>query len=493
MHPQAHASFRTWLALHASAGMVQAWSGPGAGMAQRVSMHSQAHASLRLFMSLRVYLSRQSYNRASLLDATLFETHRCCAMSELASGRLNIHAAGFIPSTPGVCKFFASAGGCSRGNACTYAHIVETTGKEQPMTGFGNICRFGWACTRQQCWHEHPDGRKIDGDPGRTPKESSASGSDRPPCRFFMQGVCNKGSACAFMHDAAAAIASCESKNEHGEEGITRVAEDGSVEVNIEQTHIKFGPGMSVLAVTNKALNKVDRISINGLAASMSDADVLAKLVPFGKVQLLRKHETYAFARFDNGPDDAEAAVSSLNGTHRKEWTSTKSLKPGYISVALAAPPGAIITRDSTVRLLWYAPSRLAWAHFHSKETARKAAEKSHDTTLHGRTLSVKFQQPTRFQKDSFSVSIANIAEGTTQNQLRSFLKPRSAGSSGRRGGDKGKVNSRVSPLQDEPFSITFSELPSQTKDAPGVIKRKLESFDLSRCSILALQKNQEG
>lgn len=119
----------------------------------------------------------------------------------------------------------------------------------------------------------------------------------------------------------------------------------------------------------------------------------------------------------------------------------------------LNSESNAEITQNRSLRMLWYAPSRIGWVHFYSADKAIAAAAQS--ITLHGRQLSLAFQKPSYRQRTRFSVSIGNIGDEVEEenilNQFRRYKCP--------------------------PMSISLEPLKYKDKDGMKIIKTVLEAF----------------
>ena len=250
--------------------------------------------------------------------------------------------------------------------------------------------------------------------------------SSKGRCHFFLKGVCRKGTACPFAHEVS---------NLQGAAITPKEKElDMSLDVRdilLDGACCSFGPGFTVNAVVTDSESRIHIITISGLHIRVTDSDILGKLLPFGAVRVTRKHETYAFAKFDR-PEDASAAMAGLNGSFLDQWaaTSAKSAYPkkSCVSVVLALPPGAIVTHNNSVKVQWYAPSCCAWAHYksgprHDKSgPARSAATQSNGKKLWERTISTKFQPPKPLQTSSFSVYISGLPGGISDRDVSHFM-----------------------------------------------------------------------
>ena len=164
----------------------------------------------------------------------------------------------------------------------------------------------------------------------------------------------------------------------------------------------------------------------------------------------------------------AAKAVEQLSGSSLKDWKKVKGggfrkiphtdtpMLNGSITLSVAVSPGSIVLQESTVKIQWYAPSRIAWANFHSIEIAQKGLCSAMIKHCWGRKLSVRFQSPSARQRDSFSISIGGLDPCSSAKQIKSFIFKHS-----------GKY----------PFSLTLMETQFTDAEAPKIVRRVVETF----------------
>lgn len=347
-----------------------------------------------------------------------------------------------LPPRP-ACRFFAR-GACSKGAKCQFSHLVVPSDASSSTPILRAPCRFfaQGACNKgANCPFAH---LAVSSDPC-----SSSAPVPRAPCRFFAQGACRKGADCPFSHELISV------KVQQNEKQFVK----DFVTATLEGVQCTFGSGMQVQEIAVGDGAAISRIAIHGLTPRITDADIVATLSEFGAACLVRKHETYAFATFDRA-EHASAAVSGLNATSPARWArlqgSSSCRKDHCITVRLAAPPGVIVTQNASVKVLWYSPSRDAWAHFQRQSTAREAASRGNGKILHGRAISMTFQEPSLNQRTSFSVWIGGIGAGADRRDLVRLLQ--------RHGGVA-------------PSSIALNSPPFSEKEAGKLVERLLRSI----------------
>ncbi|CAB9496339.1 Zinc finger C-x8-C-x5-C-x3-H type (and similar) [Seminavis robusta] len=278
----------------------------------------------------------------------------------------------------------------------------------------------------------------------------------KPICRFFQQGSCRRGLQCNFSHDINA-LPSTNDASQHNsrhqqDTTITQPQVDnkGTSLLTVDNgIRCHFGRGLEVLNLelgsmeNNSTQKDSKRILVSGLSESTSDYDLEGRLSVFGTILFIqRKKPSYAFCTYESN-QEASAAIESLNGTPLTTWTGL-STKPsgkshqkdkkkkrdstGFVSVSIVREGGQgnNPTRHATVRLQWYAPSRVAWLHFHNRCQADKVAKTCNGQLCEKRKVSAKMQQPKFNQTRSFSVWVGGLGEGVHTTKLSQFVKKHS-------------------------------------------------------------------
>lgn len=275
----------------------------------------------------------------------------------------------------------------------------------------------------------------------------------KPLCRFFQQGACRRGLQCSFSHDVSRLATGTLGSGDIEDDGLTRGdsglatvnigrAADGAFIVVDEGIRCQFGPGAKVIDLKLGSANETSteqstRMLISGLGPAISDFDLEVMVSKFGTIQSMnRRHSSYAFCTYGTN-QSAKDAVHSLSGTSQSSWIGLAAKGENtngtvdatkrdskFVSVVLVAEEGLVSSpRNATVKLQWYAPSRVAWLHFRQRPWAEKAATTLHSKTFDKRTLSAKFQPPSYRQTRSFSVWVGGLGGYVKQDQLRQFVR----------------------------------------------------------------------
>ena len=77
--------------------------------------------------------------------------------------------------------------------------------------------------------------------------------------------------------------------------------------------------------------------------------------------------------------------------------------------------------RSTKVKISWFGPSRIAWAHYPTASRARNEALRLDGYTFQGKKLSVQFQRPSRHQTSSYSIEIKGLPPSVKKEQARVF------------------------------------------------------------------------
>lgn len=96
-------------------------------------------------------------------------------------------------------------------------------------------------------------------------------------------------------------------------------------------------------------------------------------------------------------------AASAVENLNNKKFRSSKLVA----RLELRAIEGVDgVLRSCKVKVSWYAPSMIAWAHYATISTAQNRAKKLDGTYFNGRRISASFQTPGPRQTKSFSIEI---------------------------------------------------------------------------------------
>ena len=113
----------------------------------------------------------------------------------------------------------------------------------------------------------------------------------------------------------------------------------------------------------------------------------------------------------------SEAAQAVVN----LDKTEFQSMKLAARLDLRAVESGVGILLSRKVKISWYAPSIIAWAHYPTISVAKAHAMKLDGRAFDGRNISASFQTPTPRQTKSFSVEIKGLHVGVELIHLKRF------------------------------------------------------------------------
>ncbi|KAK0213098.1 hypothetical protein DFS33DRAFT_1249741 [Desarmillaria ectypa] len=292
------------------------------------------------------------------------------------------------PSSP--CIFFAQ-GMCRKGEACTFLHIgpsvdprpIVRGGEPASLPSIFAPCRFflQGKCTKgKDCPFPHPEGHN-------------------PACQFYAQGQCRFGSRCSSSHDSAEDVDDDELSNES--------------EMQRSFFHCKalFGPGATIRSITTSFESRT--VVISNIPDDQTQGTLIALLEPFGRlnsIALTRDAEAATARATFFTEAEASSAVHGLAGSGMQLKMDLKAVENGEATL-----------RSTKVKVAWFAPRRIGWAHYGKIADAKRNAERLNGSTLNGHKLEAKFQTPSIHQTTSFSVEIKGLPMNTTDFHLRKF------------------------------------------------------------------------
>ncbi|KAF9520555.1 hypothetical protein BS47DRAFT_1335722 [Hydnum rufescens UP504] len=80
------------------------------------------------------------------------------------------------------------------------------------------------------------------------------------------------------------------------------------------------------------------------------------------------------------------------------------------------------VLRDTTVKVTWFAPSSIAFAHYPSIKRAKEASRRRNGESFLGRKISAQMQPPSIRQTESFTVIITGLSPDINEQHLRRFM-----------------------------------------------------------------------
>lgn len=182
---------------------------------------------------------------------------------------------------------------------------------------------------------------------------------------------------------------------------------------------VAFGPGLGISAVSNLASSPM--ITIHNLSSTTHTDDIIALISPFKKgidrnaIRIVETAETiYATINLDDSTT-AKVIVEALDGSDcRGNKISVKPLQArGLVTAA---------SQDATrITCSWFAPTRIAYAHFRSYVDAQVSVANG-KKMICGRLVECTLQRPKPGQR-TFSVWLGGLDIGTTTDDVRRVLR----------------------------------------------------------------------
>ncbi|KDQ20330.1 hypothetical protein BOTBODRAFT_170315 [Botryobasidium botryosum FD-172 SS1] len=185
----------------------------------------------------------------------------------------------------------------------------------------------------------------------------------------------------------------------------------------LASTRVSFGPGAEVLQVITGF--ESCRVSISNLPHNIPQSDILCLVEPFGdakKIAIIAKSSpptSTAMVDFVH-PDKAKLAASALHASMFHSRRLSVRLEANYQSASG-------LLRNDTVRVSWFKPCMMAWAHYRTSIDAKRAAAAIDGRMFKGRKLSATFQPPSKGQTTSFSVVLKGVPASFPYGDLRAF------------------------------------------------------------------------
>ncbi|KAH9053122.1 hypothetical protein EDB87DRAFT_1835481 [Lactarius vividus] len=349
-----------------------------------------------------------------------------------------------IPASSGTCPYF-SKGTCRFGDQCRLSHrLAPETQTLPPGTApkpFGP-CKFfvQGRCSKEDCPFDHILLNTVDTfpNPVRTIAEpdvpSPGQPSSKSMCRFFLQGQCTRPD-CPYLHEMN--NSSEEDGQSHSLSGPQRWQRGRSIEqrlTTIDASATNENPILPALAeddsdshsspeetlvIRNYSGSEVHfgvGAIIQKLITPFESRTVVVSNVPADATRMAFIELAESFGDIKSLTcDGTSARIEYMDVSHAAyavEGLSDHDIGPLTLSArfdlrAVAAGPATL--RSTKVKVSWYAPSTVAWAHYASLSKAKSEAMRLNGTTFKGRKIHAKFQTPSLRQTTSFTVVLEGL------------------------------------------------------------------------------------
>lgn len=203
------------------------------------------------------------------------------------------------------------------------------------------------------------------------------------------------------------------------EQGIS-VPDATFTERRILNCQVQFGSGASIRRITTSFDSR--RVALSNLPRTINQNELISLVEPFGALSFVTIDNSSSTilpsARMEYAEcTEAATAVESLNNKYFRssKLVARLELRP------VESGDGVLLSRK--VKVSWYAPSTIAWAHYSTISVARTRATQLDGKLFDGRRISVSFQTPGFRQKRSFSIEIKGLPFGCTSNDLKQFCR----------------------------------------------------------------------
>jgi hypothetical protein len=165
---------------------------------------------------------------------------------------------------------------------------------------------------------------------------------------------------------------------------------------------VTFAPGAAVADVTTAFESAV--VLVRNIPEDASEETLLVLLETFGHLNSLFREQGNSSARIEySNPRQAAAAIEGL--TDRQ--VGSKSLSAQFEVGAVQT--GAVTLRSTKVKMSFFAPAVIAYAHYSTLTKARAEADRLQLMTFDGHVVKATVQTPNFRQRSSFSVMITGL------------------------------------------------------------------------------------
>ncbi|PPJ53071.1 hypothetical protein CBER1_11951 [Cercospora berteroae] len=196
------------------------------------------------------------------------------------------------------------------------------------------------------------------------------------PCTFYLRGACSKGNACPFEH-------ADQVQNDVSDQGDTLPAQrENDVEISrrtIGGALIQFKDGASVSKVS--LIAELSAVRLEGLNPQATVASIAALIHEFGfkveedAIQISKLYKSTSISAFINGeaPGFARLFCDKIRKSNSDRTTSLTAT-----SIPPRLPPSSVSRRINCRKVIvsWYRPSRLVWMNFGVESIAKRVSEK---------------------------------------------------------------------------------------------------------------------
>ncbi|KAE9400874.1 hypothetical protein BT96DRAFT_938332 [Gymnopus androsaceus JB14] len=166
---------------------------------------------------------------------------------------------------------------------------------------------------------------------------------------------------------------------------------------------VDFGPGASVRSITTAFESRT--IVISNIPSDASRNTLMEVLEHFGHIKNIGIDLTTGTARVEFV--ESSQAASAVENLTDYEFGASALLSARFDLTAIETGPATL--RSTKVKLTWFAPSVIAWAHYNTVSKARAEAQRLDGLVFNESKIGATFQLPGVRQTTSFSVVIVGL------------------------------------------------------------------------------------
>ena len=179
---------------------------------------------------------------------------------------------------------------------------------------------------------------------------------------------------------------------------------------------VSFKDGAVVEAVETAFESR--RVVVYGLTPyAISEAAILDALQGLPEVKQISMAPEHGEARL-TFLTAAEAAQVVRSGAERLE-SFGEEVVVAFDTKSTGCASGSL--RSTKVKVSWFGPSKIAWAHYPTVSRARQEAVRLDGYPFEGKKLAVQFQRPSRHQRSSFSIEIKGLPLSVKKAQIQAL------------------------------------------------------------------------
>lgn len=247
---------------------------------------------------------------------------------------------------------------------------------------------------------------------------------------------------------------------------------------------VTYGDGASIQQISTPFESR--HVILSNIPSDATVSDLSQAIEILGDIQSLTIQSASLgppIARVDyRTPAQAMLAVQELDGFVYQDHRLRARID------VQAVEGGVGTLRSTKVKLSWFMPSRVAWAHYDSISFARKQAEHLNGREFNGRKVTASFQTPTYRQRDSFSVEVKGLPRQFYAPHFKGFCDADAITLKEPPEYNVGEVVLKLRQLLQKSGTLeAFETLPTDRTKSKMVAFAQFASADAAECAIREL------